>query len=109
MHIPTIHQVDLERSFTEDQAYELVDLLIIVTAKSKNRINACNTKLEVFKNYPDKMDEIQIELNNEIQKWSDKVRRIGGTPLALFKVKIKTFGGFYTWEYPSADIEFNNN
>lgn len=106
MQVHTIHSVDTERNFNEDEAYGLVDLLLIVTSKSKNKINALNTKIDIFENYPDKAEAANTELNNEIHKWSDKVRRIGGTPLALYKVKINHESGFYTWEYPSANLEF---
>lgn len=109
MQVHQIHSVNTESQFTEDQAYALVDLLLIVTAKSKNKINSLNTKIEVFENYPEKAEKANMELNSEIQKWSDKVRRIGGTPLALYKVRINSFDGFYTWEYPSANLEFNSN
>lgn len=109
MQVHRIHSVNLESQFTEDEAFALVDLLLIVTAKAKNKINSLNTKIEVFENYPEKAEQANMDLNAEIQKWSDKVRRIGGTPLALYKVKINGEKGFYTWEYPSADLEFNNN
>lgn len=101
----TIYPVDQERIFTEDEAYRLVDLLLIVTSKSKNKINGHNTQIEMLKNYPEKSDQAHLELNAEIQKWSDKVRRIGATPLALFEVKIKAERGFFEWKYPSANLE----
>ncbi|MBT4792654.1 MAG: hypothetical protein HON90_13860 [Halobacteriovoraceae bacterium] len=96
----------MEKLFTEDEAYELVNLFHAVTSKAKVSINGLNSKLEHYKNQPKEADEIQLELNVQIQKWSDKVRRLGGIPLALFKVKIPAQHGFFTWEFPSVEIIF---
>ena len=53
-----------------------------------------------------KKDALDKELNKEIQKWSEKVRRLGGIPLSLYQVKIPADNGSFFWEFPSADIEF---
>jgi hypothetical protein len=105
----TVHQIyhfDTEKLFSEDEAYELVNLLVAVTSKAKNKINGLNSKLEYYKSQPAQADIIQFDLNNEIQKWSDKVRRLGGIPLALYKVKVPSVNGFFVWEFPSVELEF---
>lgn len=106
-NVHTIYHLNKEKTFTEDEAYQAVNLFLAITAKAKNTINALNSKLEYHKTMPEKADSIQFELNNEIQKWSDKVRRLGGIPLGLYKVKVPAQSGFYFWEFPSADIEFS--
>ncbi len=105
----TIHQIyplNSNKTFSEDEAYELVNLLSAVTSPSKNKINAYNSQLELFKGQNDKADKAQFELNNQISKWSEKVRRLGGIPLALYKVKIPASSGYYVWEFPSVELEF---
>lgn len=102
--VHNIYHLNSEKQFSEDEAYELVNLLVAVTAKSKNKINALNSRLEYYKAQPDLADKIQDDLNAEIQKWSEKTRRLGTTPLALFKVKIPSKTGNYTWEFPSVEL-----
>lgn len=106
-NVHNIYHFNAQKLFSEKEAYELVNLLLAVTAKAKNKINGLNSRLEYFKATPDKADAIQQDLNTEIQKWSDKSRRLGGIPIALYKVKIPTQGGFFNWEFPSAEIEFS--
>ena len=72
--------------------------------KSKNKINALNSRLEYYKAQPDLADTIQTDLNAEIQKWSEKTRRLGAIPLALFKVKIPAATGHFVWEFPSVEL-----
>jgi hypothetical protein len=105
--VHNIYHLNSQKMFTEDQAYELVNLLIAVTGKSKIKINALNSRLEHYKNQPNVADEIQTELNLEIQKWSDKTRRLGAVPLALYKAKIPNDAGFFLWEFPSVELSFS--
>jgi hypothetical protein len=102
--VHNIFHLNTQKAFSENEAYDLVNLLLAVTAKAKNKINGLNSRLEYYKALPEQADQIQLELNEEIQKWSEKVRRLGGIPLALFKVKIPGDADDFTWEFPSADI-----
>lgn len=103
--VHSIYPMNETHCFHEDEAYELVNLLYVVTQKTKNTVHALNSQLEFHKAMPHQADNIQRELNLEISKWSDKVKRLGATPLALFKVKIHAHEGYYIWEFPSAEIE----
>jgi hypothetical protein len=107
--VHSIYHLNNEKFFSEDEAYELINLLMAVTSKAKNKINGLNSKLECQKSNPQVADELQTELNLQIQKWSDKVRRLGGFPLSLYKVNIPTAGGFFKWNFPSAEIDFIAN
>lgn len=102
--VHNIYHLNKEKKFSEDEAYELVNLFMTITSKAKNKINGLNSRLEHYKFQNDLADDIQFELNTEIQKWSEKVRRLGGTPLALYKIKVPAQAGFYTWEYPSVEL-----
>lgn len=103
--VHTIYNLNQSHLFDEDQAYELVNLFLTITSKAKNTVHGLNSQLEYHKAMPQQADAIQVRLNREISKWSDKVKRLGGVPLALFKVKIPSHEGYYIWEYPTADIE----
>ena len=104
--IHNIYHLNFEKTFNEDEAYELVNLLMAVTVRAKNKINGLNSRLEYFKAEPDQADQIQNELNHEIQSWSEKMRRLGGLPLALYQVKIPARHGHFIWEFPSVELDF---
>lgn len=105
-NVYSIYPLDQDRTFSKKEAYELIDLFIAITSKSKNEINALSSQLEYHKGMPHQADAIQFRLNQAIQKWSEKIRRLGGIPLALYKVKISAFEGNYIWEFPNSDLEF---
>lgn len=107
--VHSIFNLQEPKFFNEDQAYEQVNLFFAVTTKSKNTIQGLNSQLEYHKAQPHEAELIQNRLNTEIQKWSDKVKRLGGTPLSLFKVKIPSEEGFFLWEFPSVELDFHLN
>lgn len=110
--VGTVHNIfhlNKEKKFSEDQAYELVNLFHAITSKAKNKINGLNSRMDYYKAQPDLADNIQFELNDEMQKWSEKVRRLGGIPIALYKVKIPAVKGYFAWEFPSAEVKFSLN
>lgn len=100
-----IFPVNKQNSFSETEALKLVNLLHVVTQKSKNQINALSGHINYNKNAPKTAQYYQEKLNDEIQKWSEKVRRLGAVPLSLYKVKIKADDqSYYTWEFPGIDL-----
>jgi len=103
-----IFKLNEDKSFSEDQAYNLVNLFLPVTSKAKNKINGLNSRLEIFRSQVEMSDEIQYELNLEISKWSEKIRRLGGIPLSLYKVKIPSENGYFVWEFPSVELVYNS-
>lgn len=102
--VHTIYPLHQTHVFDEDEAYELVTLFIAITQKAKKSINGLNSQLEYHKAMPHQADGIQIRINQEIAKWSEKIRRLGGIPLSLFKVKIPSIEGYFIWEFPNSEI-----
>jgi hypothetical protein len=104
-----IFPVNKQNTFSENEALELINLLHLVTQKSKNKINAISGHINYNKNNSKQAQYYQGLLNNEIQKWSEKVRRLGVVPLSLYKVKVQAHdGSYYTWEFPSIDLIHHN-
>ena len=96
------------QSFNEDEVYEILPLVYTLSNKVKNDINSLNSQLEIFKGQLDKTNPVNDQINRRIQKWSEKIRRLGGIPIGLCRVKFPTYGGHYLWEYPNSEIQFIN-
>ncbi len=106
--VHTIYHLDTHKTFTEDEAYNLVNLLLAVTVRAKNKMNGLKSRIEYFKIEPEKVNSLQEELNTEIQSWSEKVRRLGGLPVSLYKVKIPADQGHFMWEMPSVELTYHS-
>lgn len=103
-----IFHLDDQKTFEESDALLLIDTLHLVTSKAKNKIGALSGQAQFHKRNPNEAQIYQQRMNEEIQRWSEKVRRLGAIPLSLYKVKIAASrGGHYTWEFPSSSLTWD--
>lgn len=99
-NVRTIYPLNQSRTFSHEEALELVPLLQHISAKTKRDLNVLNSQLSFFKTNSDKAQAIQEKINLSLQSWSDKIRRLGAIPVSLCKVRIPGEEGHYLWEYP---------
>ena len=99
-NVRSIYPLNQTKNFSHEEALELVPLLQLISGKTKRELNLLNSQLSFFKTNSDKAQNIQEKINNSLQAWSDKVRRLGAIPVSLCKVRIPGEEGQYLWEYP---------
>ena len=99
-NVRSIYPLNKTKTFTHEEALELVPLLMHISAKTKRELNVLNSQLAFFKTNSDKAQGIQEKINVSLQAWSDKIRRLGAIPISLCKVRIPGEEGHYLWEYP---------
>jgi hypothetical protein len=99
-NVRAIYPLNKTKTFTHEEALELVPLLMHISAKTKRELNVLNSQLAFFKTNSDKAQGIQEKINVSLQAWSDKIRRLGAIPISLCKVRIPGEEGHYLWEYP---------
>ncbi len=99
-NIRNIYPLNKSRTFSHEEALELVPLLMLISGKTKRELNVLNSQLTFFKSNSDKAIAIQDKINQGLQAWSDKVRRLGAIPVSPCKVRIPGEEGHYLWEYP---------
>jgi hypothetical protein len=99
-NVRNIYPLNQTKTFSHEEALELVPLLQLISSKTKRELNVLNSQLSFFKTNSDKAEAIQEKINTVLQSWSDKVRRLGAIPVSLCKVRIPGEEGTYLWEYP---------
>jgi hypothetical protein len=99
-NVRSIYPLNQTKTFSNEEALELVPLLMHISAKTKRELNVLNSQLSFHKTNSDKAIAIQEKINLILQGWSDKVRRLGAIPVSLCKVRIPGEEGQYLWEYP---------
>lgn len=103
-NVRTIYPLNQSKTFTHEEALELVPLLMHISAKTKRELNVLNSQLSFFKSNSVKAEVIQEKINLALQSWSDKVRRLGAIPVSLCKVRIPGEEGHFLWEYPDSRL-----
>lgn len=99
-NVRQITHLTQSRTFTHEEALALVPLLQHISAKTKRELNVLNSQLSFLKSNTDKAQNIQERINQTLQAWSDKVRRLGAVPVSLCKVRIPGEDAQFLWEYP---------
>jgi len=99
-NVRQIFPLNHTKTFSHEEALELIPLLQLISSKTKRELNVLNSQLSFLKTNSDRANEIQDKINESLQTWSDKIRRLGVIPVSLCKVRIPGEDGHYLWEYP---------
>jgi len=100
-----IYPLDERKNFSNTEAEDLIPLLTFICSKTQKQLGQLDARMSYFRGRIDKCQEIQNEMNDVLQLWSEKVRRLGLIPISLNKVRIPSEEGNFVWEYPSKVLE----
>lgn len=96
---------DQVRFFTLSQAQEILPLVYRVTEESAREVRYLMLCIEAL---PDKKSpracEIQDQINSIIEKWQNKLERLGGKPKGLWLADFDNGSGYYCWKFPETAI-----
>ena len=99
--VTTIYPVNTRICFRTDEAEELIDLFLKITRKSRTQVVNLKSRIQYFQGKKDKINEVQEKINSEIQKWSEKIVKLGGVPLSLWKIRVPSVEvDDLIWEFP---------
>jgi len=95
-----IFPLNKSKIFSHDEALELLPLLQHISSKTKRELNVLNSQMTFVKSESEKAKVLQAKIDDELNLWSEKVKRLGTIPVSLCKVKIPSESGYFLWEYP---------
>lgn len=107
MEILNITPFNHARFFNIEDLEALLPVLLTITSKTHGQANGLKAQIDYFKAQPGKADALAQQYNELIQKWSEKMRRLGGIPTGLFQVKFSknAHGGYFLWSFPKDSFE----
>ena len=100
-NITSIYPVNTRINFRVEEAEHLIDLFLKITRRSRTTVVNLKSRIQYFHGRKEKVAEIQEQINAEVQKWSEKIIKLGGVPVSLWKVRIPGIGNQdFVWEFP---------
>jgi hypothetical protein len=110
MEVRTIYPINDNKtiSFSFEEAERIVPLLITISKRCKQEVNQYNSQLALYKGQKEKCSSIQDQINESLNRWGDKMRKLGLTPLSLWKVRIPGIEKSFFWEFPKDEIFLEN-
>lgn len=97
------------RFFTLEQAQDMLPLIYRLTEESSKQAKYLMACIEAL---PDKKseraEELQIQVNDIINKWQNKLERLGAKPKGLWLADFDNGDGYFCWKFPEVKILFRH-
>ena len=97
------------RIFTLEQAQEILPLIYRMTeeaAKEAKYLMGCIDALPEKKSF--RAEELQNQVNQIINRWQNKLERLGAKPKGLWLADFDNGEGYFCWKYPEVKILYRH-
>lgn len=99
--------INSKRTFTVHQAREMLPLIYKITETSQVEVKKMINRLEALKEISsEKAEIIEKQINEEVNRWQDKVQKLGAVAKGLWLVDFDNGEGYYCWKFPENDIRY---
>lgn len=100
---------EVKRIFTLREADELLPLIYRITDEVHGRVKKMIHRIEAFQGAnPILVSEIEAEINLELNKWQNKISRLGAVPKGMWLADFDHGTGYYCWKFPETQIRFTH-
>lgn len=94
------------KQFTLPEAQDLLPIIRRVTIDAAKKVETLQNRIKGITPTPEQHPFYTNNIQKIINRWADKVRRLGAIPKGLWTVDFNNGDGFYCWHYPEGEIEF---
>ncbi len=96
-----------KRSFTLNEAKSLLPIIYRLTESAHKDVKSLMNRLEALRGKnPSIEKDLENQINLLVEKWQQKVSRLGVLPKGLWLADFDNGNGYYCWKYPENSIGF---
>lgn len=96
-----------KRVFTLGEANDLLPLIYHLTEESYSESKIVLNQIKAFQQYqPKRAAELEIKMQQIVEKWQSKVERLGVQAQGLWIADFDNGTGYFCWKYPETKISF---
>lgn len=93
--------------FSLEEAHQILPVVRRITQEFSAKVELLIARLESLQlNQTETICSLEKQVNELIQVWNDKIRKLGAEPRGLWVVDFNSGDGYYCWKHPEADIQF---
>jgi len=97
------------RFFTLEQVSELLPLVYRLTDESAREVKYLVGCLEALPDKKsDRASQIQDQINDLIERWQNKLERLGAKPKGLWLADFDFGTGYFCWKFPEVKILYKH-
>jgi len=104
-----IFKINQNRQFTLQQANDLLPLVYRITEEASKEVKYLMACIDAL---PEKNSEtshnLQNRINSLIEKWQNKLERLGMRPKGLWLADFDNGEGYFCWKFPETEIQFQH-
>jgi hypothetical protein len=90
--------------FSLEQAEHLLPIVKKITKRAVDRFVVLEEKLQHVQDQPKKWQEVEQEIAELLNEWSDKIAKLGCLPKGIWLVDFDNGKGYYCWRYGDDQI-----
>lgn len=94
------------RSFTLQEAEDLLPVIRKITKDSVDQFLLLEEKLKHFQNDSVKWKEVEQEIGQVLNHWSEKILKLGCQPKGIWLVDFDNGEGYYCWRFGDDKIQY---
>ncbi len=101
-----VFQITQPRKFSLEEAEKLLPVVRKVTREAVEQFLLLEEKLKHHESNPEKWKEVEMEIAQLLNKWSEKIMKLGCEPKGIWLVDFDNGEGYYCWRYDEEKIGF---
>jgi hypothetical protein len=99
--------VNHKKVFSIDEAQSLLPVIYRITETAQKEVRLMINRMEAIKGMSSvKAGEIEKEINTTIDRWQQKVMKLGASPKGLWLADFDNGEGYYCWKFPETEISY---
>lgn len=102
----TVFEWRRSRPFTLEEARNLLPLVKRITQEAVEQVEALKKRIEAIDPEPPHRPFYEHQLSRIMERWSQKILKLGLAPNGFWIVNFDNGEGVYSWHYPEEDVEF---
>lgn len=101
-----IIQITQSKNFTLEEANKILPIIRKITKETVDQFLFLEVKLKHHENDEQKYKEVENEVNALLNKWADKINKLGAEAKGIWLVDFNSGEGFYCWRYDEEKVEY---
>lgn len=94
-----------KRIFQLSEAHDLLPLIYRITETAQKEVKLLINKLDALKDInPLKAKDLEAQINVIVDRWQQKIQRLGAKPKGLWLADFDNGTGYYCWKFPETKI-----
>ncbi len=106
--VGTVFELNRRGKFDLESARNMLGLVFKITSEIDEQFQLQMAHISSARNASDldRVTVLEAEVQTIIQKWENKMTKLGLEPKGIWLVDFDAGDGFYCWKYPEMDIKF---